>query len=145
MTDPSGASLLWPTVSMGGGDVAIDCGDVGFRVRVGRHATVLMINGDIDAFNADCVLEHIRCFVPAGRPLIVDFSRVDFFAVHGLKNLLEFGQECDRYGANWALVASPAVSRLLRAAKVENRLPAAFSVIAALERLTHPPSAWRGH
>ena len=101
-----------------------------------RGVTVLTIVGEIDASNADQIREHAHRHASAASALVVDMTQVDFFAVHGLRNLMMLGERCRNVGVEWALVASRSVDLLLRVADVDRALPIEKSIDAALQRFT---------
>lgn len=103
--------------------------------------TVVSIAGDIDALNAEPVCEHIRAFITAGRPLILDLSEVDFLGVDGIRGLFDLGKACAARGVDWAVIASHAVRRLLRIADGDGQCQALDSMVEVMEwlQVAHRP------
>ncbi len=97
-----------------------------------REFTTIKITGDIDACNVDDLTNLARDAVPDGAALILDLAGVDFIAVAGLRTLLAVNIECARCGSSWALIVSPAVTRLLRVGDRDHTLPVVGSPVEAL-------------
>jgi anti-anti-sigma factor len=108
----------------------------GARVRAHcRHlATVVTVRGEIDGLNVDRIGEYIRRFILEQTNLVLDMSDVTHFAPAGISLLHGLDEDCRAAGAEWTLVASPAVSELLDNGAVP-MFPIAGSVHAALRNL----------
>ena len=108
----------------------------GARVRAHcRHlATVVTLRGEIDGLNADRIGEYIRRFILEQTNLVLDMSDVTHFAPAGISLLHGLEADCRAAGAEWKLVASPAVIELLDNG-TEPLFPIAGSVHAALRNL----------
>ena len=87
----------------------------GARVRAHcRHlATVVTLRGEIDGLNADRIGEYIERFVLPQTNLVLDMTDVTHFAPAGISLLHGLDEACRAAGAEWTLVASPAVIELL--------------------------------
>ena len=87
----------------------------GAWVRAHRRqlATVVTIRGEIDAFNADRIGDHIRRFLLGEDRVVLDMSAVSQFAAAGIALLQTFDEDCRAEGVQWTLVTSPAVAELL--------------------------------
>jgi len=96
--------------------------------------TVIALTGEIDALNGARVATCLHGFVRGDRALVLDCSDLDFLAVDSLPGLFALGERCDRLGADWALVTSHSVRRLLRVGDREHRLPAVGSMVEVLQR-----------
>jgi len=116
-------------------DAQIHCYRARLTAEASNWVTVVSIAGDIDALNAEPVCEHIRAFVTAGRPLVLDLSEVDFLGVDGIRGLFDVGNACAERGVNWAVIASHAVRRLLRIADGDGQCHAVASMVEVRERL----------
>jgi anti-anti-sigma factor len=105
----------------------------GARVRAHcRHlATVVTIRGEIDGLNVERIGEYIRRFVLEQTDLVLDMSDVTDFAPAGISLLHGLDEDCRAAGAEWTLVAGPAVRELLK----DGAFPIAVSVHAALRSL----------
>jgi anti-anti-sigma factor len=97
-----------------------------------RDLTTIQITGEIDACNVNDLTANAREAVPEGSTLILDLAGVDFIAVAGLRALLAMNIECARCGTTWALIAGPAVSRLLRIGDPDHTLPVVGSALEAV-------------
>ena len=117
---------------------------LGVRLRsyTRRRATVIEVDGEIDASNAQYVTDYFAEFIYVGHPLVLDLSGVDFLGTAGFKAILQFADECRRAERHWALVSSPAVKILLRV-ESNHRLPTAGSVETALQRFAALPKQAR--
>jgi anti-anti-sigma factor len=100
------------------------------------RATVVAVNGEIDASNADPMSTDVADFISSGRPLVLDLSGVDFFGVAGFRALMKVADEFTMAGLNWALVTGDAVELVLRVAHRNYLFPRAASMDEALQRLT---------
>ncbi len=120
---------------MAGTTTIFDCG--GARIRAhGRHlATVVTIQGEIDATNVEQVAQYLRRFLLGGGPVVLDLSEVRRFTGAGMSLLLTFDDDCGAAGAEWTLVVGPAVTELLNDARAEDAFPTARSVHEALRNL----------
>ncbi|MFZ0833249.1 MAG: STAS domain-containing protein, partial [Mycobacterium sp.] len=76
-----------------------------------------------------------RC-AGARRPLVLDFSRLDFLAAQGIGCLRDVADECGRNNIEWALVPGHAVLRLLRVCEPDTRLPVVSSIDEAVQRFS---------
>ncbi len=111
-----------------------DCGGARVRAHCRHLATVVTIQGEIDAVNVERVAQHLRRFLLGNSPVVLDMSDVSRFAVAGLSLLLTFDDDCGAAGVEWTLVPSPAVTELLSDA-AEDAFPVARSVHEALRNL----------
>jgi len=111
--------------------------------RASRHAlrldtseltpavVVISAHGDIDASNADGLLDGVRHALGRHHGVIIDLSAVKFFGTEGLSVLDEIDgtlEQPDRM----AVVPSSAVTRVLRLRASASTLITAFDVDAAL-------------
>jgi anti-anti-sigma factor len=109
-----------------------DCRGACLRAKTATGLTLISISGEIDASNVDEVSRRASEVVSDCGALIVDLTEVDFIALDGLHALFALNMQCARTGTTWALIASRAVSRLLRLADPDRLLPAAGSATGAL-------------
>ncbi|HTM85031.1 MAG TPA: STAS domain-containing protein [Mycobacterium sp.] len=104
------------------------------RARWGRSGTAITVCGEVDAANADQLGDYVRRWVGRCEWLVLDFSGVAFMGTAGFRALQKI-QAHARGRVHWALVPSPAVSRLLRICDPESVLPTAASMPDALARV----------
>jgi anti-anti-sigma factor len=109
-----------------------DCHGACVTVKTDRGLTAISISGEIDASNVDEVSGRAKELVSDCGALIVDLAEVDFIALDGLRALFALNMQCARTDTTWALIASRAVSRLLRVADRDRLLPAVGSPTGAL-------------
>ncbi|WP_176704376.1 STAS domain-containing protein [Mycobacterium malmoense] len=74
-------------------------------------ATVLRIDGEVDAANTDLVAEAIRRFSRLKAPLVLDLVGLDFLAGSGLRALLVLDEEHRRAGLRCCVVGDAALRR----------------------------------
>ena len=115
-----------------GTNTSFDCDGAYVRAKTDRGLTVISINGEIDASNVDEVSRRASEVASDCDALIVDLAEVDFIALDGLHPLFALNMHCALTGTTWALIASRAVSRLLRLADRDRLLPAVGSATEAL-------------
>jgi anti-anti-sigma factor len=93
---------------------AIDCAGAQLHVHARSLATVLRIDGEIDASNADLVAQGIRRFLQLEAPLIMDLSHLDFLGIAGLRALLMLDKERHQDQLHCSVVSGAALRRLTR-------------------------------
>ncbi len=113
----------------------IDCGAARVRAHCRHLATVVTIDGEIDAANVERIAVYLRRFLLGDSPVVLDMTEVGRITSAGLSLLLTFDDDCDGAGLGWTLVAGPAVSRLLNDAAARDAFPTAGSVREALRDL----------
>jgi anti-anti-sigma regulatory factor len=92
---------------------------------------VLKAVGPIDASSAEYFIQRVQERMMLSRMLIIDLSEVDFFAVAGYHALRLLDEGREKFGAEWIIVPSQAVSRVLDLCETRGALPTAVSVAAA--------------
>ncbi|ORB73266.1 STAS domain-containing protein [Mycobacterium scrofulaceum] len=92
----------------------IDCAGAQLDVQAHALATVLRVQGEIDASNADLVAQAIRRFVRLRAPLILDLRRVEYLGSAGLRALLLVQEECQVARLHCSVVGGVALRRLTR-------------------------------
>jgi anti-anti-sigma factor len=117
----------------------------GVRIRAQcRHlATVVTITGAIDVVNVDPVTERCKRFILPDKALVLDLAGVDSLAAQAIRLLYRIDDDCRAAGLEWALITSPAVTRLLRVADDPARFPIVESVHEALHYFADAASARR--
>lgn len=113
----------------------IDCAGAHVHVHARSLATVLRIEGDIDASNTDLVAQVIRRFARLNAPLVLDVSELDFLGSAGLRELLLLNEEHKRAQLHCNVVSGAALRRLTGVV-TDHGLPVVDSVPEALQR-TH--------
>lgn len=112
-------------------------------MRARSLATVLCVEGEIDASNADRLADAINHFSVLETPLVVDLSGLDFIGVSGFHALIAFDEERECAGLLWAVVVGDALRPFLRVV-ADHQLPVASSVAAALQDIEAHIRARRG-
>lgn len=95
-------------------------------------ATVLRVDGEIDASNADDVAHAIRQFARLKTPLILDLSHLEFLSTDGFRALLVLNHENRQSRVHCSVVSGAALRPLLRIVN-EHGLPVVGSVAEALQ------------
>ncbi len=113
----------------------IDCAGAQVHVHARSVATVLRIEGGMDAANADLVAQVVRSFARLNAPLVLDLSRLDFLGSAGLRALLLLNEEHRAAQVRNNVVRGAALSRLTRVI-TDHGLPVVDSVPEALQN-TH--------
>ncbi len=133
MTVVRNASRLRERPPLGVG-YAIDCAGARLSVQARSLATVLRVEGEIDATNTERLADAVNHFSALETPLVVDISGLQFIGVTGFHALIAFDEERDRAGLLWALVSGDALRPFLRVV-TDHQLPVASSVAAALHKI----------
>src|SRR3981081_1511524 len=84
--------------------------NLGVQLRSYSRApvTVVAIDGEIDARNADHVSDYLAGFVHLDHPLVVDLSSIDFLGLDGYRVIVGFGAQRRIAQRAWAVVTSAA-------------------------------------
>lgn len=77
-------------------------------------ATVVRIDGEIDAANANELTEAIRSFARLKTPVVIDLSRLHFLSVEGFRALLFVNDELRKARVHSSVVIGTAIRPLLR-------------------------------
>lgn len=113
----------------------IDCAGASVHVHARSLATVLRIDGEIDACNAELVAQVVRRFARLKAPLVLDVSQLDFLGSAGLRVLLLLDEEHREAQLHNNVVSGAALRRLTRVV-TDHGLPVVDSVPEALQN-TH--------
>ncbi|MGD9622786.1 MAG: STAS domain-containing protein [Mycolicibacterium sp.] len=105
-----------------------------------ESTAVVAVDGEIDAVNSDELVEFALRDDAHPDRLIVDLSRVSFFATAGFTALHALNVQCANDGVRWMVVTSPAVDRVLRICDPDSALPVCANVAAALNAVHGEPS-----
>ncbi|MCV7197300.1 STAS domain-containing protein [Mycobacterium angelicum] len=111
---------------------AADCAPARVHVYARSIATVVRVDGEIDASNAEHIAREIRRFARLKTPLILDFSHLKFIAIDGFRALLTVNDEHQRARMYCSVVPGPAMRQLLRIV-TDHGLTVADSVPEALQ------------
>ena len=120
----------------------IDCAGAQLRVHAHSLATVLRVDGEIDAFNADLVVQAIRRVSRLKAPLILDLCHLDFLDVAGLRALITLSHENQETNVHCSVVSGPTLHRLTRVV-ADHGLPIVDSVPEALQLVADAVKARR--
>jgi anti-anti-sigma factor len=96
---------------------------------------VITARGELDAANAQELVDYALRDLDRTQRLALDLSGVDFFGTAGFSALHTLNVRCAGAGVEWVLVASKAVDRLLRICDPDSTLPIATTLPAALSHL----------
>jgi hypothetical protein len=110
----------------------IDCAGAQLHVHARSSATVLCLEGGIDASNADLLGRAIRRYSRLRAPLILDVSQLDFLGMTGFRTLLVLNGEHRQARLHWSVVGGARLERLTRVV-TDHDLPLADSVPEALQ------------
>jgi anti-anti-sigma factor len=94
--------------------------------------TVLRVDGEIDASNADQFAHAIRRFSRLKTPLILDMSHLDFMSLDGFRALLALNHEHQQARVHCSVVPGAALRPMLHIVN-DHGLPVVGSVAEALQ------------
>jgi anti-anti-sigma regulatory factor len=120
-----------------------DCSGAAVRAQCRHLATVVTINGAIDATNVDQVSEYSRRFILPDKPFVLDLSGLDSFAAQGVRLLHRVDDICTAAGLQWSVIPSQAVTTTLLISHDESSFPVLGSVHEALHSFADANSARR--
>jgi anti-anti-sigma factor len=103
-----------------------------FTARVESAGTVIGVDGELDAANADQLAAYVQRSIRHPRRVILDLRRLEFIGTAGFSALHRINVVCSATQASWAMVPSPAVSRLLRVCDPDGTLPVTTPVVEPL-------------
>jgi anti-anti-sigma factor len=109
----------------------VDCAGAQLYVHARRSATVLRLEGEIDAANAGLVSQTIGRFAQLNAPLIIDLSQLSFLGIAGFRALVAVDLEIRLTGPSCQVVTGAALRRLTRVV-TNHGLPVVDSVSEAL-------------
>jgi anti-anti-sigma factor len=108
------------------------------RATLTFETIIVTVTGEIDAHNAPQLARYIERHSALVSRLFVDLREVTFFATAGLAALRRVEHQVNLREADWRLLPSPAVRKLLRICGADD-LPQ----IEALEPVRRPASTFR--
>lgn len=94
-----------------------------FSARTEPSGTVITVDGELDAANADQLAAYVQRSVSRSRRVILDLRGLEFIGTAGFSALHRINVVCSGAQASWAMVTSAAVSRLLRVCDPDGTLP----------------------
>lgn len=94
-----------------------------FTARWSASGAVIVVDGELDAANADQLAVYVQRSVRHSRRVILDLRGLEFIGTAGFSALHRINVECSAAQVHWAMVPSPAVSRLLRICDPDGALP----------------------
>jgi anti-anti-sigma factor len=100
--------------------------------RFNGSIAVISALGDIDASNANALMEYTVGRAAACRAVVVDLRGLTFFGTEGLEALQRVGTHCAQTGRDWTTVPGAAVLRMLQIGDPSSFVPVAPTVDAAL-------------
>ncbi|MGZ6778421.1 MAG: STAS domain-containing protein [Mycobacterium sp.] len=120
----------------------------GHAVSISAHpigaTTVITVNGEIDASNADFTASVLHGFATLNGKVAVDLSNVDFIGTQGLRLLIEFHDTCRHRNTAAAIVPCQMLRRLMNVIEIGSHLPVAESVSDAVQSVEgHLPTTDR--
>jgi anti-anti-sigma factor len=126
----SSDSLIEPT----------DCHTAHFATRwLAPSMAVITAHGELDAANAQEFVDYALRHAPHIDHLVLDLTGVDFFGTAGFSALHTLNVRCAAEKIEWAMVPSPAVTRLMRICDPDSALPIWDSVDVALAAVQGEP------
>jgi anti-anti-sigma factor len=103
-----------------------------FTARWGPSASVITARGELDAANADELAEYVQHCLSYSGWLILDLRGLEFIGTAGFSALHRINVMCSGADAEWTMVPSRAVSRLLRICDPDGILPVTGSVTESI-------------
>ena len=85
-----------------------------FSARRQPSGTVITVDGELDAANADQLAAYVQRSVMRSKRVILDLRGLEFIGTAGFSALHRINVACSAAQVRWAMVSSPALSRLLR-------------------------------
>ena len=110
----------------------IDCAGARLHAHARSLATVVRVEGEIDASNADLVAQAIRRYSQLKAPLILDLSHLDFLGVAGFRALLILNHEHQKAQLQCSVVSGAALRQVTRVV-TDHALPLVDTVPEALQ------------
>jgi anti-anti-sigma factor len=104
----------------------------GMRACARQLATVVTVDGDIDATNVQQVTQYATRYVLAEKPFVLDLSAVNSISPQGISLIFALDDKCDAAGLEWELVANPTILDTIGHDVDPATLPVSGSVARAL-------------
>jgi anti-anti-sigma factor len=94
-----------------------------FNARWEPSATLITVDGELDAANADHLAAYVQHSASRCRRVILDLRGLEFIGTAGFSALHRINVVCSGAQVTWAMVPSAAVARLLRICDPDGTLP----------------------
>jgi anti-anti-sigma factor len=94
-----------------------------FSARWEPSGTVIIVDGELDAANADQLAVYVQRSISRSKRVILDLRGLEFIGTAGFSTLHRINVVCSGARVYWAMVPSQAVSRLLRVCDPDGTLP----------------------
>ncbi|OBH26211.1 sulfate transporter [Mycobacterium sp. E342] len=94
-----------------------------FTARWGPSGTLITVDGELDAANADQLAAYVRQSTGRSRRVILDLRGLKFIGTAGFSALHRINVVCSGAQVDWAMAPSQAVTRLLRICDPDGTLP----------------------
>ncbi|WP_090422798.1 STAS domain-containing protein [Mycobacterium europaeum] len=94
-----------------------------FTARWDSSGTLITVDGELDAANADQLAAYVRQVTGRSPRMILDLRGLKFIGTAGFSALHRINVGCSGAQVDWAMAPSPAVSRLLRICDPDGTLP----------------------
>jgi|SRR5947209_19965353 len=94
-----------------------------FNARWEPSASLITVDGELDAANADQLAAYVQHSVSRCRRVILDLRGLEFIGTAGFSALHRINVVCSGAQVTWAMVPSAAVARLLRICDPDGTLP----------------------
>ena len=118
------------------GNPTVDCNGAQIHKQCRQLATVLTVTGVVDDLNIDAITAHAQSCVIPEKPFVLDLSGVTSFTGHGITLFDAIADACATFCEEWSVIASQPVSRALRLCGIDDSVPTADSVPAALHHFS---------
>jgi anti-anti-sigma factor len=114
-------------------DTVTSCHNAHFATRW-LHPSILIVSahGELDAANAQDFVEYALLHTDAVKRLLIDLTGLEFFGTAGFSALHTLNVRCAEIGAEWAMMPSRPVTRLLDICDPDATLPVAPTIETAL-------------
>jgi anti-anti-sigma regulatory factor len=95
------------------GNPALDCERAQMSALCRQLATIVSVGGEVDDSNIGPLTQYAARYVLCEKPFVLDLSGVESFADRAMALLYAIDDACYDAGVEWAVVASPAVIRMM--------------------------------
>ncbi|MDT5400093.1 MAG: hypothetical protein QOK33_3324 [Mycobacterium sp.] len=95
------------------GNPALDCERAQMSALCRQLATIVSVAGEVDDANIGRVTQYAARYVLCEKPFVLDLSGVDSFSDRAVSLLYAIDDASYGVGVEWAVVASPAVIRVM--------------------------------